>query len=90
MASFTAVRAAGIERAATQWGDVRTALTLFRQAGEAATERDLEQVATPCLADNMAATEKATTIAKLTQLPDRHLAILTADVSRSDTNGNII
>ena len=85
-----AVRDEGIRRAATQWGDVRKALTLFRQAGEAAAEQGLEEVTTACLAGTVAATEKETTIAKLVQLPARHLAVLTAVVSRSDASGAII
>lgn len=34
----------GVRKVARRWGDARKALTFFRQAGAAVTERTLEQV----------------------------------------------
>ncbi|WP_321112081.1 hypothetical protein [Halorussus salinisoli] len=59
-------------------GDARKTLTLFRHAGETATERELETVTRECLDENLGATEKAATIEKLTQLPFNHLHVLAA------------
>ncbi|ADJ13930.1 Cdc6/Cdc18 family protein [Halalkalicoccus jeotgali] len=66
----------GITKAAYRWGDARRALRLFRQAGETANERDLEQVTTDCLDTNFDATEREATIEKLLSLPPNHFMVL--------------
>ncbi|MFC6764504.1 cell division protein, partial [Natrinema soli] len=59
------------------WGDARKALTLFRQAGETATERGLTTVTDECIAANLEATDREATIAKLLDLPVNHFLVLT-------------
>jgi orc1/cdc6 family replication initiation protein len=70
------VRTYGIQQAADRWGDVRKTLTLFRRAGQTATERGLEAVTRTCLDDNLSTTDKEATIEKLTQLPFNHFHVL--------------
>ncbi|WP_115864081.1 Cdc6/Cdc18 family protein [Halorussus litoreus] len=70
------VRAYGVRQAADRWGDARKTLTLFRHAGETATERGREAVTRACLDDNLSATDKAATVEKLTQLPFNHFHVL--------------
>ncbi|MDL5363348.1 Cdc6/Cdc18 family protein [Halalkalicoccus sp. NIPERK01] len=80
----------GIEEAAQRWGDARKTLRLFRQAGERANERGLEQVTVDCLVDSLEGTERETTVAKLQSLPLRHLVVLAAAVGTRDSEGTII
>ena len=84
------VLADGVREAAQRWGDVRKALTLFRHAGETATERDLAAITEACLTANLETTEKADTLAKLEQLPLNHLVVLTAAVAHRDRRGRIV
>ena len=71
-------RAYGVHEAARRWGDARKALTLFRQAGETATERGLATVTEDCLEATLEATEREATIATLLDLPLNHFLVLTA------------
>ncbi|WP_436344057.1 Cdc6/Cdc18 family protein [Natronorubrum sp. FCH18a] len=71
------VRAFGVREAARRWGDARKALTLFRQAGETATEQGLEQLTNDCIDANLEATEQEATIEKLLDLPVNHFVVLT-------------
>jgi archaeal cell division control protein 6 len=68
----------GVQEAARRWGDARKALTLFRQAGETASERELEAVTTECLEANLEATDREVTVSKLLDLPTNHYVVLTA------------
>ncbi|MDG5820205.1 AAA family ATPase [Natronococcus sp. A-GB7] len=68
----------GVQEAARRWGDARKALTLFRQAGETASERDLDQVTTDCIETNLEATDREATVSKLLDLPTNHYVVLTA------------
>ena len=70
------VRDYGIREAARRWGDARKALTLFRQAGETASERRLETVTRECIEANLDATERDATIDKLLDLPVNHFLVL--------------
>ncbi|MDS0475682.1 AAA family ATPase [Natrinema sp. 1APR25-10V2] len=70
------VCAYGVREAARRWGDARKALTLFRQAGETATERGLTQLTTDCLDVNLDATEREAMHAKLLALPENHFVVL--------------
>lgn len=72
------VCAYGVREAARRWGDARKTLTLFRRAGETATERGLNQITTDCINANLERTEKATTVEKLVQLPLQHHLVLEA------------
>jgi len=67
----------GVREAARRWGDARKALTLFRQAGETATERGLEAVTEDCIEANLETTEREATIEKLLDLPFNHFLVLT-------------
>ncbi|WP_222912765.1 hypothetical protein [Natrinema sp. SYSU A 869] len=58
-------------------GDVRKALTLFRQASETANDRGLETVSEDCIAVNLEATEREATIGKPLALPANHFLVLT-------------
>lgn len=71
-------------------GDARKTLRLFRQAGELANERGLDQVTTDCIVDSLEGTERETTVAKLQSLPLRHLAVLAAAVGTRGSDGHII
>jgi len=77
-------RAYGVHEAARRWGDARKALTLFRQAGETATERGLATVTDECLDANLEATEREATLGKLRQLPASHVGVLVAMTARYD------
>ncbi|WP_394740102.1 Cdc6/Cdc18 family protein [Natronococcus roseus] len=72
------VREYGVTEAARRWGDARKALTLFRQAGETATERELEQLTKACLETNLETTDQEATVSKLLDLPANHFLVLTA------------
>ncbi|QCS42029.1 Cdc6/Cdc18 family protein [Natrinema versiforme] len=74
----------GVQEAARRWGDARKALTLFRQAGETATERGLTQVTSDCLDANLEATEREATIAKLLELPFNHFLVLTGITGQTE------
>ncbi|WP_265112541.1 Cdc6/Cdc18 family protein [Halosolutus halophilus] len=78
----------GIREAARRWGDARKALTLFRQAGETATERGLDRVTRECIDANLETTEREATIEKLLALPANHFVVLTAITGR-DRGGEI-
>jgi len=78
----------GVREAARRWGDARKALTLFRQAGETATERGLAQVTIDCLDANLAATEREATIEKLLALPFNHFLVLTGIIGRPAATGD--
>ncbi|AGB38782.1 Cdc6/Cdc18 family protein [Natronococcus occultus] len=82
------VRDYGVAEAARRWGDARKALTLFRQAGETATERGLDQLTRECLETNLEATEREATVSKLLDLPTNHFLVLTA-VTGWDQGGEI-
>ncbi|ADB60144.1 orc1/cdc6 family replication initiation protein [Haloterrigena turkmenica DSM 5511] len=71
------VRDYGVREAARRWGDARKALTLFRQAGETATDRGLETVTDACIDANLETTEREATIDKLLDLPENHFLVLT-------------
>lgn len=75
----------GVRQAARRWGDARKALRLFRQAGEVADERALDEVTPACIEATLEATEQEALIEKLLALPFNHFAVLTAMVAR--TNG---
>lgn len=66
----------GISVAATRWGDVRKALTLFRKAGETAKERGLDHLTEACFDENVEATTKASVVEKLLSLPVQHFFVL--------------
>ncbi|WP_348611658.1 Cdc6/Cdc18 family protein [Halobaculum rarum] len=70
------VREYGVREAARRWGDARKALRLFRQAGETATERELDQVTRECVEVNLEATEQAAVTEKLLGLPLNHFLVL--------------
>jgi orc1/cdc6 family replication initiation protein len=70
------VRAYGVREAARRWGDARKTLTLFRQAGETATDRGLEQVTRACLKATLETTDKAAITEKLLALPFTHFHVL--------------
>ncbi|MDG5820247.1 AAA family ATPase [Natronococcus sp. A-GB7] len=72
------VCAYGIAKAAQRWGDARKALTLFRQAGETASERDLDQVTRECVDANLEETDREATVSKLLDLPINHFLVLMA------------
>ncbi|ELY54922.1 cell division control protein 6 [Natronococcus amylolyticus DSM 10524] len=78
----------GVREAARRWGDARKALTLFRQAGETASERDLETVTRECIDVNLEATDREATVSKLHDLPANHFLVLTA-VTGWDQGGKI-
>ncbi|WP_311172611.1 hypothetical protein [Halobellus ordinarius] len=81
----------GVREAARRWGDVRKALRLFRQAGETAIERGLDQVTLDCLDANIEKTDKEAVTEKLLQLPFNHFLMLLGIVSRTDRqSGDII
>lgn len=80
----------GVREAAHRWGDARKTLRLFRQAGETANERGLEQMTVECIVDSLEGTERETTVAKLQSLPLRHLAVLAAAVGTRGSDGTII
>ena len=80
----------GVREAAQRWGDARKTLRLFRQAGERANERGLEQVTVDCVVESLEGTERETTVAKLESLPLRHLAVLAAAVGTRSGDGEII
>lgn len=80
----------GVQVAADRWGDARKTLRLFRRAGEYANDRDRETVTVECIEKSLTETEQAATVAKLRRLPVRHLAVLTASVSRRDNTGEIV
>jgi archaeal cell division control protein 6 len=67
----------GIREAARRWGDARKALTLFRQAGETASERDLEAVTRECVEVNLEETDREATVETLLDLPFNHFLVLT-------------
>ncbi|ELY55812.1 Cdc6/Cdc18 family protein [Natronococcus jeotgali] len=67
----------GIREAARRWGDARKALTLFRQAGETASERGLDEVTKDCLEVNLETTDRDTTMETLLDLPFNHFLVLT-------------
>ncbi|NKE36530.1 AAA family ATPase [Natronococcus sp. JC468] len=67
----------GIREAARRWGDARKTLTLFRQAGETASERGLEEVTKDCLEKNLEATDREATMETLLDLPFNHFLVLT-------------
>ncbi|WP_339104205.1 AAA family ATPase [Haloterrigena salinisoli] len=71
-----AVRDYGVREAARRWGDARKALTLFRQAGETAIERERDQVTEACIDANLETTEREATIDKLLDLPINHFVVL--------------
>ena len=79
----------GVREAAQRWGDARKTLRLFRQAGERANERGLEQVTVDCVVDSLEGTERETTVVKLQSLPLRHLAVLAAAVGTRGADGQI-
>jgi archaeal cell division control protein 6 len=79
-----------VREAAHRWGDARKTLRLFRQAGELANERGLDQVTVACVVDSLEGTERETTVAKLQSLPLRHLAVLAAAVGTRSSDGEII
>ncbi|MCU4926466.1 AAA family ATPase [Halobacteria archaeon AArc-dxtr1] len=83
-----AVFETGVREAARRWGDARKALQLFRQAGETARERGLEQVTQACLEENVEATEREATIEKLLALPENHFFVLTA-ITGQNRDGEI-
>jgi archaeal cell division control protein 6 len=80
----------GVREAAHRWGDARKTLRLFRQAGEVANKRGLEQVTVECIVDSLEGTEREATVMKLRSLPLRHLAVLAAAVGTRTANGEII
>jgi archaeal cell division control protein 6 len=80
----------GVREAAHRWGDARKTLRLFRQAGEVANKRGLEQVTVECIVDSLEETEREATVMKLRSLPLRHLAVLAAAVGTRAANGEII
>ena len=67
----------GVREAARRWGDARKSLTLFRQAGETATDRGLDEVTVECIEENLEATDREATIDKLLSLPFNHFLVLT-------------
>ncbi|WP_122089161.1 Cdc6/Cdc18 family protein [Halalkalicoccus subterraneus] len=71
----------GILQAATRWGDARKALTLFRNAGELANQRELASVTIECINDSLEATEQDAIMEKLAQLPANHVGVLVAATS---------
>ncbi|MFC4438568.1 MULTISPECIES: Cdc6/Cdc18 family protein [Natrialbaceae] len=72
----------GIREAARRWGDARKTLTLFRQAGEAASERGLDQVTADCIDANLETTDKAAFLEKAHRLPASHIGVLVAITAR--------
>ncbi|RQG97654.1 Cdc6/Cdc18 family protein [Natrarchaeobius chitinivorans] len=78
----------GVQEAARRWGDARKALTLFRQAGETATERGLDRLTIECVDTNLEQTEREATIAKLLALPANHFVVL-AGITGRDQGGTI-
>ncbi|MFC6905854.1 Cdc6/Cdc18 family protein [Halalkalicoccus tibetensis] len=66
----------GIQQAANYWGDARKALSLFRNAGELANERSLEEITRSCFDECIETTDKEAVLEKLTTLPKNHHAIL--------------
>jgi hypothetical protein len=72
------VRAYGVRVAAKRWGDARKALTLFRQAGETATERGLSEVTRACLDANIESAETDQLRETLLDLPPQHFLVLYA------------
>ncbi|WP_256686109.1 Cdc6/Cdc18 family protein [Halococcus qingdaonensis] len=68
----------GVRVAANRWGDARKALRLFRQTGETATERGLEQVSMACLEANYETTERDAVLERLSTLPRNHFLVLVA------------
>ncbi|WP_336361918.1 Cdc6/Cdc18 family protein [Halalkalicoccus salilacus] len=79
----------GVQEATQRWGDARKTLRLFRQAGERANERGLEQVTVDCVVDSLEGTERETTVTKLQSLPLRHLVVLAAAVGTRGADGQI-
>lgn len=79
----------GIELAASQWGDARKALTLFRQAGETANARGLDFLTEACLRDNIEATEAAAVREKLLSLPPQYFYVLVGVTHWTDASANI-
>ncbi|WP_336343322.1 Cdc6/Cdc18 family protein [Halalkalicoccus ordinarius] len=74
----------GTRQAATRWGDARKGLTLFRNAGEIANQRELATVTRECIDDSLEATEQNAIMEKLTQLPLNHVGVLVAATSWTD------
>jgi archaeal cell division control protein 6 len=66
----------GVREATRRWGDARKALTLFRQAGETASERGCERLTADCIDANLEATDREATITKLLDLPVNHFLVL--------------
>lgn len=65
-------------------------MRLFRQAGETATDRGLEQVTRDCLNANLEATEQAAVTETLLGLPLNHFLVLVGVTGRVDqSNGEI-
>ncbi|WP_394740144.1 Cdc6/Cdc18 family protein [Natronococcus roseus] len=72
----------GVREAARRWGDARKALTLFRQAGETASERGLEEVTRECVAANLEEADREATVKTLLDLPFNHFLVLIAITAR--------
>lgn len=87
----TATKRYGVYQAALNWGDARKALTLFRQAGERANEREATTVTNADINACRLTTEKEEVLEKIRSLPPLHgliLRILTG--YRDPTTGEII
>lgn len=80
------VRLTGVQEAARRWGDARKALTLFRQAGETASERELEYVTKSCLEANLESANREATIETLLNLSFNHFLMLIAITARQRGN----
>jgi orc1/cdc6 family replication initiation protein len=80
----------GIETAANRWGDARKALSLFRQAGESANEREAEQVSKSDIDNNLDVAEQISVTKKLLTLPLQHMLVLnTLVMERDSQSGNV-
>ncbi len=71
-----------VREAARRWGDARKALTLFRQAGETASEQGLDRLTDDCIEANLERTEKAAFLEKVHRLPASHIGVLVAITAR--------
>lgn len=80
----SAVREFGADEAARRWGDARKTLTLFRQAGETATEQGLTEVTEACVEANLETTERDAVTEQLLSLPFNHFFVLVGATIRND------
>lgn len=74
----------GLSRMARRSGDVRKALTVFREAGETADKRGLDEVTVECIDENLEEGKKHEILNKLNKLRDQQLLIMHAITSCRD------